>query len=129
MTFRETAQRAVITTGVVAAVAVAILTTPEVTTQVAAGVVSAAASSIALLALSRTRWLRSAPPAQLGLRIWLTAGCSALLVWAFFWIPLVAKHAAVRSNNRATLDAAVPFCLCLEAHWRRASEHERWAGR
>ena len=125
MNFRQKAQRAVITTGVVAAIAVAILTTPEATTQLAAGVLSAAASSLVLVVLSHTRWLRSAPPDQLGLRIWLAAGCTALIVWAFFWVPLVTKHPTVRSNNRAALDAAVPFCLYSQVHWGRASEHGR----
>lgn len=98
MNARQTARRAVITTGLAAAVGVAILTTPDFTTQLAAAALSIAASSLALLTLSRTPWLRSASPEQLGRRIWAVAGCTALVVWAFFWVPLVTKHPTVRST-------------------------------
>jgi hypothetical protein len=32
-------------------------------------------------------------------------------------------------NQRASLDAAVAFCLHFGGHWRRASEPERSVGR
>ena len=107
---KQTARRAVLTTGVVAAVAVAILTTPEARTQFTAGVISVAASSLVLLVLFRTPWLRSAPPQRLSRRIWFAAACTALVVWACFWVPLVTKHATVRLNHRAVLEAGRAFC-------------------
>ena len=102
---KQTARRAVITNGIVAIVAVAILTTPEATTQVAVGVTSVLASSLVLLILSRTPWLRSAPSQRKSRRIWFAVGCTALLVWAFFWVPLVTKQSTIRSNHRAALEA------------------------
>jgi hypothetical protein len=105
MDAKQTARRAVITNGIVATVAVAILTTPEATTQVAVGVTSVLASSLVLLILSRTPWLRSAPSQRKSRRIWFAVGCTALLVWAFFWVPLVTKQSTIRSNHRAALEA------------------------
>jgi hypothetical protein len=107
---KQTAQRAVVTTGVAGAVAVAIRTTPEARTQLAVGVISVAASSLVLLVLFRTPWLRSAPPQRLRWRIWFAAACTALLAWAFFWIPLVTKHPTVRLSPRAALGAGSAFC-------------------
>ena len=123
MNARQTARRAVITTGIAAAVGVAILTTPDFTTQLAAAALSIAASSLALLTLSRTPWLRSASPEQLGRRIWAVAGCTALVVWAFFWVPLVTKHPTVRSNKSAAGKGGIASLLHAGRHWPALPEH------
>ncbi len=124
MDAKQTTRRAVITTGIVATVAVAILTTPEATTQLAVGVTSVLASSLVLLTLSRTPWLRSAPPQRKGQRIWFAAGCTALLVLAFFWVPLVAKHSTIWSNERSRVDAGWAFPFACLRPWPGATHRE-----
>ena len=92
MNSKRTARRAVLVTGIIATVAAAILTTPEVITQLAVFVTAILASSVLLFVLFYSRWFQSASPVQQAQRIWVASSASSFIVWAVYWIPMIVRR-------------------------------------
>ena len=91
MDFKRTARRAILVTGFIATVAVAILTTPSVATQLAVFVTAVLVSTVFLLILRFSRWFRTASSTQQAERIWFASGTTSFIVWAVYWIPMIVK--------------------------------------